>query len=156
MTDISAFPTIRNVLYAGDNIQSFTASGAIKAGQVVAIDATGVTLTVRAAVAESGERPVGVAIYDVADTKPAAIAMTGCICYVANADDTAGIDAGDWLTTNANTVGGTVSAQSIAAESGATAAIYDTVIGYAVGDIAKAATGLMMIQPQTITRPNTT
>ena len=154
MTDIGAFPAIHNVLYSGDNIQSFTASGAITAGQVVAIDATGVTLTVRAAVAESGERPVGVAIYDVADTKPAAIAMTGCICYVANADDTAGIDAGDWLTTNANTVGGTVSAQSIAAESGATAAIYDTVIGYAVGDIGKGATGLMMIHPQTITRPN--
>jgi len=154
MTDIAAFPAIHNVLYSGDNIQSFTASGAIKAGQVVAIDATGVTLTVRAAVAESGERPVGVAIYDVADTKPAAIAMTGCICYVANADDGTDIDAGEWLTTNANTVGGTVSAQSIAAESGATAAIYDTVIGYAVGDIAKAATGLMMIQPQTITRPN--
>ena len=155
MGDITAFPAIHNVLYSGDNIQSFTASGAITAGQVVAIDATGVTLTVRAAIAESGERPVGVAIMSVASGAQVPVAMTGCICYVANADDTAGIDAGDWLTTNANTVGGTVSAQSIAAESGATAAIYDTVIGYAVGDIAKAATGLMMIQPQTITRPNT-
>ena len=59
MTDISAFPAIHDVLYAGDNIQSFTASGAITAGQVVAIDATGVTLTVRAAVADffgGGER----------------------------------------------------------------------------------------------------
>ena len=154
MTDISAFPAIHDVLYAGDNIQSFTASGAITAGQVVAIDATGETLTVRAAIAESGERPVGVAIMSVASGAQVPVAMTGCICYVANADDTAGIDAGDWLTTNANTVGGTVSAQSIAAESGATAAIYDTVIGYAVGDIDKAKTGLMMIQPQTITRPN--
>ena len=154
MGDITAFPAIHNVLYSGDNIQSFTASGTITAGQVVAIDATGETLTVRAAVAEAGERPVGVAIMSVASGAQVPVAMTGCICYVANADDTAGIDAGDWLTTDDNTVGGTVSAQSIAAESGTTAAIYDTVIGYAVGDIAKAATGLMMIQPQTITRPN--
>lgn len=154
MTDIAAFPAIRNVLYAGDNIQSFTASGAITAGQVVAIDATGVTLTVRAAVAESGERPVGVAIMSAASGAQVPVAMTGCIVYVANADDGADIDAGEWLTTNDNTVGGTVSAQSVAAESGATAAIYDTVIGFAVGDIAKNATGLMMIHPQTITRPN--
>ena len=154
MTDIAAFPAIHNVLYSGDNIQSFTASGAITAGQVVAIDATGVTLTVRAAVAESGERPVGVAIMSVASGAQVPVAMTGCIVNVANADDGTDIDAGEWLTTNDNTVGGTVSAQSIAAESGATAAIYDTMIGYAVGDIGKGATGLMMIQPQTITRPN--
>ena len=154
MADITAFPAIHNVLYSGDNIQSFTASGAITAGQVVAIDATGETLTVRAAIAESGERPVGVAIMSVASGAQVPVAMTGCICYVANADDTAGIDAGDWLTTNDNTVGGTVSVQSIADESGTTAEIYDTVIGFAVGDIAKSATGLMMIQPQTITRPN--
>ena len=155
MADIDPFPTIRNVLYSGDNIQSFTASGAITAGQVVAIDATGVTLTVRAAIAESGERPVGVAIMSVANGAQVPVAMTGCIVYVANADDGTDIDAGEWLTTNDCPAGGTVSAQSIAAESGGTAAIYDTVIGYAVGDIAKDATGLMMIQPQTITRPNT-
>lgn len=154
MADIQAFPAIHDVLYAGDNIQSFTASGAITAGQVVAIDATGVTLTVRAAVAEAGERPVGVALMTVADTKQVPVAMTGCIVRVANADDTLDIDAGEWLTTNANAVGGTVSAQSIAAEAGATAAIYDTVIGFAVGDIAKEDVGLMMIHPQTITRPN--
>ena len=156
MADIDPFPTIRNVLYSGDNIQSFTASGAITAGQVVAIDATGVTLTVRAAIAESGERPVGVAIISVASGALVPVAMTGCIVNVANADDGTDIDAGEWLTTNDCPAGGTVSAQSIAAESGGTAALYDTVIGYAVGDIPKDATGLMMIQPQTITRPNAT
>ena len=154
MGDITAFPAIHNVLYSGDNIQSFTASGTITAGQVVAIDATGETLTVRAAVAEAGERPVGVAIMSVASGAQVPVAMTGCIVCVANADDGTDIDAGEWLTTDANAVGGTVSAQSIAATADTKATIHDTVIGYAVGDIDKAKTGLMMIQPQTITRPN--
>jgi hypothetical protein len=154
MADIQAFPAIHDVLYAGDNIQSFTASADITAGQVVAIAATGVTLTVAKAVAAAGERPVGVALMTVASGAKVPVAMTGCIVRVANADTGTDIDAGDWLTTDDNTVGGTVSAQSIAAESGATAAIYDTVIGFAVGDIDKNATGLMMIHPQTITRPN--
>ncbi|MFA5744443.1 MAG: hypothetical protein WC936_06535 [Candidatus Nanoarchaeia archaeon] len=154
MADITAFPAIHNVLYSGDNIQSFTASGAITAGQVVAIDATGVTLTVRAAVAESGERPVGVAIMSAASGAQVPVAMTGCIVCVANADDGTDIDAGEWLTANINTVGGTVSAQSIAAESAGLAALYDTVVGFAVGDIPKSSYGLMMVNPQTITRPN--
>ena len=154
MTDIAAFPAIHNVLHSGDNIQSFTAAAAVTAGQVVAINATGVTLTVNKAVAATGERPIGVAIISAAAGAQVPVAMTGCIVNVANADDTADIDAGEWLTANDNTVGGTVSAQSVAAESGATAAIYDTVVGFAVGDIPKSSYGLMMVNPQTITRPN--
>ena len=44
MTDIAAFPTIRNVLWSGNNIITMTATTAIKAGQVAAINATGVVL----------------------------------------------------------------------------------------------------------------
>lgn len=95
MTDISAFPTIRNVLYSGDNIITLTATNALTAGMVVEIDADGVR-AVNAAVAESGSRPVGVSIYDVAAGGKAAIATYGCVCYVANAD-TATMDAGTYV-----------------------------------------------------------
>ena len=111
MGDISAFPTIRNVLFSGDNIITLTATNALKAGMVVEIDATGVSGAVNAAVAESGSRPVGVSLYDVAAGGSAAIATYGCVCYVANADDTATMDAGTYVVTNVNAVGGTVSSE---------------------------------------------
>jgi len=154
MADISAFPTISNPLYTGSNTITLTASGTIKAGQVVAFDATGVSKTVRAANAESGERPVGVAIHDAADGEPVTVATVGCICYVANADDSTAIDAGDWLETNDNSVGGTVSAVDTSATGGATVTVHDNVVGFAFEDIPGGGTGLAMILPGIHVQPN--
>jgi hypothetical protein len=109
MADISAFPAIRNVLVYGDNIISMTATTAVKAGQVVAIADAGVSMAVDKAVKGSGQVPVGVALYDIAAGAVGAICGPGCIVYVANADDTATIDAGHDVIMNDNAVGGTVS-----------------------------------------------
>jgi len=97
MTDITTFPTIHRVLWSGNNIIPMTASGTISAGQVVSLDATGVSVTVRAGIEESGERPVGVALFGVTDGQIVSVCTTGCVCYVANADDSTVIDAGDIL-----------------------------------------------------------
>ena len=51
MADIAAFVTGTPIMHNNGPTFTFTASGAIAAGQVVAIDATGVSDTVRAAVA---------------------------------------------------------------------------------------------------------
>lgn len=112
-TDITAFPSITNVLYSGNNVDDFIASGAITAGQVVAIDATGVGMTVRAAIAEAGECPVGVAIASVTAAQATAgahvaVAGPGCIVRVSNYSSDVDIDAGEPLTTNDCAVGGTV------------------------------------------------
>jgi len=138
MTDITAFPTLHRVLWSGNNIIPMTASGAITAGMVVAIDATGVSMTVRAAVAESGEMPIGVALYTVADGAEVAVCTIGCVCYVANADDTTGIDAGDILTTNDCAVGGTVIAAGAGTKNN---------VGIALDDIAGSGTGRALIIP---------
>lgn len=154
MADISAFTALPNALWAGNNIYNFTASGAIKAGQVVAIDATGVSMTVRAAVAEEGEMPIGVAVNTVADGDEIAVACDGCICYVANADDTNAIDAGSWVETNDNAVGGTVSAVAVAATGGATVTVHNLVCGVVIDDIAGGGTGRMIVRPGAVTQPN--
>lgn len=152
MTDISEFPTVRDVLVHGDNILNLTSSGAAKAGMVAAIDATGISMTVRPAVAEAGELPIGVYLYDVDANDPAAIAGEGCIVYVANADDTATGDAGDYLCTNDNTVGGTVSVQPEAG-SGAKGVLNRNVIGFLVEDLAASGTARAMVHPMVITQP---
>lgn len=120
-TDRTAFPTTqKNILVSGNNVANFTASGAIVAGQVVAIDATGVTDTVRAAVVESGECPIGVAITSVTAAQATAgikvsVAGIGCIVRVSNYSSDVDIDAGEPVTTNDCAVGGTVIACSGAA-----------------------------------------
>jgi hypothetical protein len=109
MADIGTFPTISNVLWNGDNVITLTATNAVTAGMVVEIDATGVSGAVNAAVAESGSRPVGVAITSAGAGGKVAVATYGCVVYVANADDTATMDAGTYVITNDNAVKGTVS-----------------------------------------------
>jgi len=146
MADIGTFPTIRNVLVYGDNITTFTATTAVKAGQVVAINATGVSNAVDPCVNTSGCQPVGVALYGAAAGALVAVAGTGCVVTIANADDTATFDAGDVLEGNDNTVGGTVSVSSVAASGGATATAHPFVVGYAEEDIAASGTGRMRIQ----------
>lgn len=120
-TDRTAFPATKSeILVHGNNVGDFLASGAISAGQVVAIDATGVTMTVRAAVVESGEAPIGVAIHGVTAAeatlgKHVSVAMIGTIVYVSNYSSDVDIDAGEYVTTNDCAVGGTVIACSGAA-----------------------------------------
>jgi len=156
MTDIAAFPTIHRVLYAGNNIISLTASGDIVAGQVVAIDATGASMVIRAGIAEATEMPIGVAIYDAADGEQVAIATIGTICYVAVADQTTGADAGDFLETNDAAVGGTVSVVAVAATGGATVTCHNAVIGVALDIIAGGGTGRMLVTgPGVVVQPNT-
>ena len=155
MGDIKAFPTIRNVLYSGNNIITLTATNAVKAGMVVEIDATGVSGAVNAAVAEASSHPIGVALHDIAAGAKGAIALQGCVVYVAQADDTATIDAGDYLETNDNTVGGTVSTAAEAATGGATVTSHFQVIGIALDDIAASGTGRMLITgPMCLTQAN--
>ena len=154
MADIAAFPTMHDVLKFGDNIQTFTATSAVKAGQVVAINATGVSGAVDPSVATSGSRSVGVALYDAAAAAKVAVAMTGCIADVANADDTTTIDAGDYLETNNNAVKGTVDVADIAAISGAVGTNHLDVIGIALDDIAASGTGRMLIQPMAFAQLN--
>ena len=150
MADIGTFPTMHDVLKQGDNIQSFTATTAVKAGQVVAINATGVSRAVDMSVAAAGSRSIGVALYDAAAGAKVAVAMTGCIVDVANFHDTTTIDAGDFLETNNNTVGGTVGTAAVADISGAVAVNHLDVIGIALADIAASGTGEMLIQPMAI------
>ena len=152
MADITSFPTIRNVLYSGNNIVEFTATSAVKAGMVVAFAATGVSDAVLPAIKGTTAQPIGVALYDAAASAMVAVAMDGCIVYVANAESNADIDAGDMLESNDNTVGGTV---SVAPDMVAAAvAVVKYVIGYAVEPILRSTTGRIMISAGLYTTVN--
>jgi len=133
---------------------TFIAEGTVTAGQVVAIDATGVSMSVRGAVAETGERPIGVALTSATTGEYVTVALPGSICYAVNADDTTAIDAGDHLETNNNAVLGTVNTAVVAATGGATVTVHDAVIGYALDDIAGEGYGRMLVWPHTVTQPN--
>ncbi len=153
MADISAFPTIRNVLVKGDNIQNYKAGATIVAGQVVAIHGTGVSRTVHPAIKGTTDAPCGVALYGAASGGYLAVAGKGCWVYVANADDTTVIDAGDYVEDNDNSVGGTV---STAARSDAGAvAVFKFCVGVAVDDIAGGGTGVVELICAPLTSANT-
>lgn len=131
MADIAAFPTMRNILVSGDNIQSFTAGAAITAGQVVAIHGTGVTRTVHPGVTGTTGYAAGVALYTVASGAEVAVACRGCIVKVANGESDATADAGDPLAVYGTTTAGTVTALAL------TGGITPTmIVGYALGDLA--------------------
>lgn len=143
--DISAFPTIRNVLISGDNINTYTAGEDIKAGQVVAFADDGVSWTVHPAIKATTAMPIGVALYSVDSGEEIAVAGPGCIVNVANFHDTTTIDAGDGLEPNDNAVGGTVNTLALL---GSLAILY--VIGYAVEDIGASGTGAMLVNPHVV------
>lgn len=145
MADISAFPAITDVDKRLAGTWTFTASGAITLGQVVAGSATGVSDTVVASVAESGGRPIGVALATVADGAKVPVALMGSIVKVAVADDTTGIDAFNLVETNDCAVKGTVSEVSEAATGGATVTTHPQVVGVALEDIAGGGTGYIML-----------
>ena len=135
MADISSFGTVPNVLFAGSNVQSFIAGETIVAGQTVGMAATGVSMTVVAMDATAGEITIGVAINDATVGERIAVACTGCIAFVRNADDTTAVDAGELVGQNDNAVKGTVSA----CVAGAIAA------GIALDDIAGGSYGKIMV-----------
>lgn len=145
MADISAFVTGHPIMVNNGPTWTFEADGTIVAGQVVAFDATGESGVVRAAVAEAGERPVGVALTNASDGEDVTVALPGAICYVVNADDTATGDAGDWVETNDNAVGGCVSVATVASGS-------DLIIGFLLQDMAAGSYALCLICPQTCTK----
>ena len=142
MTVISTFPTIRNVLYTGDNIQSFKAGDTIKAGMVLCFAASGESFTVIPSIAGAGTAPIGVALYDAVSGGYLAVAMDGCMVYVARPDITGGVacDAGDYAIPDAAAVGGCCSGV-------APGALATSPVGRWMEDVAATtATGRILIQ----------
>lgn len=144
--DITAFPTMTDVLIAGDNIQSFIAGAAWKAGQILAFHGTGVSNTLHPAVKGTTTMIKGVALYDVESGDVGAVACRGCRAKVANFHDTTAMDAGDPVEDNDNAVGGTVSTATL---SGGIELQY--IAGYLEEDIAGDGTGAMEVAPGTLT-----
>jgi len=143
MTDISAFPVLTQVLHSDGPTYPFTAGATIKAGQVVAFAATGVSDTVHPAIAGTTAQPIGVAVIPAASGDPVTVALVGSVVTVANATDSS-IDAGEAVAASNNPVGGTVTLAVT------TATGY--VIGVTIEDIAGSGTGKIIVMPQIITK----
>lgn len=147
MADISTFPTFN----PGDtgnavNTATFTAGATITAGMVVAFATTGVSSTVHPAKKGTTGQVIGVAMYGAASAAKVTVALVGSIVQVANADDTTGIDAGDWVEANDNAVTGTVSTVLLSGSTEEEAANYN-IVGIALDDIAGGAYGRVLISP---------
>lgn len=154
MAAITAFPAIHDVLIEGDNLHSFIAGAAIKAGQVVGFVATGVSKTVHPLNATAGDKPIGVALYDAAIGTYVSVACEGCFVKVANADDTTAIDAGNYVEFNNNAVKGTVSEVAEADIAGAVGTSHFGVVGITLEDIAGGGTGQIMVHPVYVFQKN--
>jgi len=138
---------MHDVLIAGDNIQSFTAGGDIKAGQVVGMNTNG-----KVVAAKDDLVVLGVALYDAAQNDNVLVASLGCIVNVVNADDTAGIDSGVEIKSNANTVGGTVSLASKTLTEDA----FEYIVGVTVTAIPGNGVGRAILVPHVAVGPNVT
>lgn len=147
MTDISAFPSITQVCDRGhQNSGPYTAGATIKAGMVVAYARTGVTDTVHPHKKGTTGSVVGVAAEDASTGDWLNVYEDGAVCYLANADDTTGIDAGAVVEGNDNAVGGTISAATGAATTAEASELMADVVGMALEDIAGGATGRVKIR----------
>lgn len=136
MTDITTFPTIQNVLYSGDNVVEMIAEEAVTKGNAVGINAT----TKAVMPVTTDEEGIGVALTTQATVNgKVLVALSGCICYVANSTDSTAIDAGAYLT--AGSLDGTVTAFTAGTET------VVEMLGTAIDDIAADGTGLMIILP---------
>ncbi len=135
MGDITAFPTLTQVVINGENVFSFVAAEAVKAGMIVGAAATGVSGEVVPMDATSGEVAIGVAINAAAIGETVGVASLGSIVNMVNADDTTAIDAGSAVGQNDNTVKGTVSAVGAAAMA----------VGIALDDIAGGSYGRVLV-----------
>ena len=147
MTDITAFPAIQDVLVSGDNIREFTATEAITKGQVVGFADAGVSNAVVPMDATANETAIGVAITTAAIAGIVKVAMAGCVVKMAIYDDTATIDAGDYVEQNDCAVKGTVGTVLVADISGAVGTGHYGVIGIAEEDIAASSYGRVRIGP---------
>jgi predicted RecA/RadA family phage recombinase len=151
MADITAFPTLTHIVDQGeDRCRRYKAGAAIKAGMVVAFEASGTSNQVVPAVRGTTGSVVGVAAKDAASGEMFNVYIDGAFVYCVNADDTTAIDAGAPLAVNDNAVGGTVSAAQGAAV--ASGELVVEVVGVAQEDIAGGATGIMKIQTQCLNR----
>lgn len=158
MTDIGTFPTITDPApYPGTTITCVTTGTIdILPGMVVCLNATGVSLSVEACVAGSGSMPIGIALTaaDVSAAEYCTVMING-VGVVANADDTATFDAGDYVIFNANAVGGTVSVATITSTATALAVLVPGIVGIMLEDVAASGTGKCLLTPgNTLTRAN--
>ncbi len=148
MTDIGVFPKITNVVSQGHrNARDVIAGADIKAGQVVAYAATGVSNTVIPAIKGTTGSVAGVAAYDIASGEKGTIYINGAIVNVANADSATSIDAGDLVEYNDNTVGGTVSTCVAETVTTGTTLVVNC-LGVALDDIPGGGVGRVLIQMQ--------
>lgn len=146
MADIGTFPTITQVCDQGHQFaRAVKAGAAIKAGQVTAYADAGGSDTVVPHVKGTTASIAGVAAYDIASGSWGTVYLNGAIVYVANADDTTGIDAGAVIEGNDNAVGGTVSAAAYELTTAVGEEYKNDLLGYAIEDIAGGATGRVMI-----------
>jgi len=143
MTAITAFPDRHTILETDPqvaNLLTYTASEAIYAGQVVEVDPTTGDQYVTPGDSDDAAPVVGVALYGVASSgDPVTVAGPGCVCYVANEDDTTAINEGTYLTLSDNNVGGCVKATV----TGAT----QYIVGVALEEIAADGWGRALIMP---------
>jgi len=142
MADIAAFPSISIPLNNAGNVYNFVASGAIVPGQVVCFADAGASGTVLASIAGAGTKPIGVAVSKAASGAYVAVALNGSVVTVANADDTATIDAGHQVICNDNAVKGTVS-EVLAV---GTSTVPQDVVGILIEDMDAGSTAKMLVQ----------
>ena len=140
MAEISAFPAIQNVLYSGDNVVEFVATEAITKGMIVGFAATGVANAVIPMDGGSTEFPVGIAVTTAGAGAKVLVAMEGCICYVANWDDTTAIEAGEYIASKNATIEGTAVTLTIDTTT------VQLMVGQAISAIAANGNGLMLIR----------
>lgn len=144
-----AFTELNQVLYAGDNIQTFTTNASVSAGMIVGFAATGVGFTVGPMDGSEGEKPIGVAIYGGASGDEIAVACTGCICYFET--NTSAVDAGDTIMGDSGEAGCGIAVVDQANGSNVNVGV-DTygVVGIALEDVAyNKNTGRLLVQPWT-------
>lgn len=139
MGDTTTFPSI-NPLDGGREgvILNPVAGGTIKAGQVVAFNATGVAKTVEACNGETTTAPIGVALYDATTGQRVAVASTGSVVTVCEGPG-AGCDAGDLVGPDDAAVLGCIKTVTSVASA--------SVIGIALDDIPANGTGQILVQP---------
>ncbi len=157
MSDISSFPTIVDgIIHNSGPTWTFTATEAVKAGQAVGFAATGVSNAVVPLDETAGENCIGIALFAAGAAEKVTVALPGCICTVANADDTSAIDAGGYVEQNDNSVKGTVSEYapradlaSVVIDASNDTTIDETslIVGIAIEDIAGGGTGKILVMP---------
>lgn len=147
MGDIASFPSMRNVLWSGNNVHAFTATTTVTVGQVVAFASGGVSGAVIPCVKATTAQPIGVALYTAQAGTKVAVACNGCIVYVANGSASVAMDSGDVVEDYGVTTPGTVMLAALVstAGGGAVATVRYTV-GVLIDKIVASGTGRMLVK----------